>query len=308
MEPETRYAVVGSAVLILLALLAAAVLWLRSTGEGRDARQYKIYFERQSLEGLEIRSDVKMRGIRVGSVSGFRFSSQRRGAVEVFITVASSTPVRETTSAIVERHLVTGLASVRLVNVEEDSPPLTQAPPGESYPVIAEGESPIQQVSETLNQLAQHADETMQRINATLSPANQAALTETLQNLRRLSTSASSALARVEGTLKNMDGTLASAGRAADKVGALSDSLQKESTGALREIAGAVRQMQGDVARLSQQADALVASGDSELRATAQSLRTAADALGTAAQRLGDPQSVLFGPPPGGLGPGEGGR
>jgi phospholipid/cholesterol/gamma-HCH transport system substrate-binding protein len=301
MEPEARYTVVGTAVLLLLGVMVAAVLWLRSNGEGRDDRHYKIYFERQSLEGLEVRSDVRMRGIRVGSVTGFLFSSRRRGAVEVTIRVDGSTPVRQSTQAIVERHLVTGIASIRLVNATEESPPLTQPPADEPYPVIAEGESPIQQFSESINQLAQRADETMQGINATLSPANQAALSEILENLRRVSENANTTLAQVDKTLVAMSG-------AAGEVGSLSRGLQAESTTAMREVAAAVRQMREDVAQLSRQADALLASSDAELRSTAQSLRSAADALGAAADKLGDPRSVLFGPAPGALGPGEGAR
>ena len=47
MEPEARYTLVGAAVLILLALVAGAVVWIRSTGEGRDDHRYKIFFVRQ---------------------------------------------------------------------------------------------------------------------------------------------------------------------------------------------------------------------------------------------------------------------
>lgn len=48
MEPEAKYTLVGIVVLVLLALLPGALIWLRSTGEGANAREYKIYFERQS--------------------------------------------------------------------------------------------------------------------------------------------------------------------------------------------------------------------------------------------------------------------
>lgn len=315
MEPEAKYTIVGTAVIILVALIAAAVVWLKSSGEGADARQYKIYFERQSLEGLELRSYVTMRGIRVGSVTGFRFSSARPGAVEVFITVEPTTPVRQSTEATVQRHLVTGLATVRLVNATEDSPPLAQALPGEPHPVIAEGESPIQQVSETLTQLAHRTDETMQRLNATLSPENRAALTEVLQNLRRVSQHA-------DGTLAKVDATLGSLGGAADEVRALArsvagdartltaryDKLGSEAGVTLRELDESVRKMSADVERLSQRADALLGSSDEELRATAQALRAAADSVGAAASRLRDPRQAIFGPAESGLGPGEGAR
>ena len=315
MEPEAKYTIVGATVMILIGLLAAAVVWLRSSGEGADARQYKIYFERQSLEGLELRSYVTMRGIRVGSVTGFRFSSRQPGAVEVFITVDPATPIRESTRATVERHLVTGLASVRLENATEDSPLLTRKPEDEPYPLIAEGESSIQQVSETLTQLAQRADQTMQRLNETLSPENRAAITELLDNLRRLSRQA-------DATLKKVDTALVSFGGAADEVRALArsvagdsrklagrfDQVGAEARMSLREVNEAVSKMSADVERLSQRADALLGSGDEELRATAQALRSAADSVGAAAGRLRDPRQVIFGPAEGGLGPGEGAR
>jgi phospholipid/cholesterol/gamma-HCH transport system substrate-binding protein len=315
MEPEAKYTLVGVAVLVLLALAGAAAVWLKSSGEGAGAQDYKIYFERQSLEGLELRSYVTMRGIRVGSVTGFRFSTQRPGAVEVFVSVDPAAPVRQNTQATVERHLVTGLASVRLANPSEDSPLLEATPPGEPYPVIAEGDSPMQQVSETLTQLAQRADDTMQRVNAVLSPENRAALGELLENLRRLSRHSEEIAAR-------SDATLASLGAAADEVRATArsvssdahalaaryDRLGAQAGDSLKEINQAVSKMSADVERLAQRADALLASGDEELRASGQALRSAAHAVGAAAGRLREPRQIIYGPAEGALGPGEGSR
>ncbi|HET9350491.1 MAG TPA: hypothetical protein VFO02_04085, partial [Burkholderiales bacterium] len=235
------------------------------------------------------------------------------GAVEVLVRVDGSAPVRQSTRAVVERHLVTGIASILLINLTEDSPPLTQVPQGELYPVIAEGESQIQQVSESLQELAQRATETMRRVSTALSPENQRALTALLENLNRLAYNADRGLA-------GLDRTLASVGAAAEEMRALSrglgddasrlaaryDKLGDETTVAAREAAAAMRQVSADVARISQRVDALLASGDVELRVTAQELRATADSLGAVARRLNDPRTVLWGPPEGGLGPGEG--
>jgi phospholipid/cholesterol/gamma-HCH transport system substrate-binding protein len=307
MEPEAKYTLVGAVVLILLASITAAFIWLRSSGEADD-RRYKIYFERQSLEGLQVRSDVKMRGIRVGSVNAFRISSWRPGAVEVFIRVDGSTPVRQSTHAVVERQLVTGIASILLVNTTEDSPPLTQLPQGEVYPVIAEGESRVQQVAESINQIAQRAGETMQRINATLSPENQRALTEVLENLRKVSGNAERALASVGGAADEVRILSRSLAQDARKLAARYDELGAESSIAVREVAASMRKMSEDVTRMTQRVEVLLASGDVELRVTAQELRATADSLGAVARRFNDPRSILFGPPEGSLGPGEGGR
>jgi phospholipid/cholesterol/gamma-HCH transport system substrate-binding protein len=315
MDPEARYTLVGTAVLILIALLVAAVLWLRGTGEDRGDRQYKIYFVNQSLEGLEVRSDVRMRGIRVGSVTGFTFSSRHPGAVEVFIRVDGSAPVRLSTQAIVERHLITGIASIRLVNPSEQSPLLTATPEDEPYPVIAEGESAYEQLSESVNQLAQRTDETMQRITATLSPENQAALTEVLKNLRTMTRDADKAVLAAAGAATEVRGAAGEVRKLAASIAADArtlteryDTLGKQAGASLADVAGEVSAMRKDVARLAERADRLMASGDAELRATAQALRNAADALAAAGGRLRDPCQVLYGPPQGALGPGEGRR
>ena len=52
MEPDTRYTLVGAAVLGLVAAAIAMLVWLSDAGSSRDARFYTIVFERQSLEGL----------------------------------------------------------------------------------------------------------------------------------------------------------------------------------------------------------------------------------------------------------------
>lgn len=315
MEPEAKYTLVGAAALLLVALLAAALLWLRSSGEGANARRYKIYFERYSLEGLEPRSYVTMRGMKVGSVTGFRFSENAKGAVEVFIAVDPGTPIRASTTATTERHLVTGIATVRLANATEDSPLLLEPPPDESYPVIKEGGSPMQEMSETLTQLAKRADDTMRRLNTTLTPENVAAFTEILGNLRRASHHAEALLAKA-------DTTLASVGGAAEEMRALAGAIRadagtlleryanlgSDASASVGEIRAAVRKMSADVDRLSQRADALLAGGDADLRETARSVRSAADALGAAAGRLRDPRELIYGPPEGALGPGEGAR
>src|SRR6185312_13338491 len=222
--------------------------------------------------------------------TGFRISIRHPGAVEVVIRVDADAPVRQSTRAVVERHLITGIASIRLVNLDETSPPLVATPEGEAYPLIAEGASTLEQFSESVAQLAQHADETMQRINTTLSAENQRALAEVLKNLQRVSSRAEQSLAGLDRTLASADRALASVSGAAEEVRATSrsvgedahqvalryDKLGEESTGAVREAAASIRQMSADVARVSQRLDGLLATGDAELRVTAQELRATA--------------------------------
>lgn len=321
MEPEAKYTIVGTAVLVLVALLASAIVWLKSTEGQRDDVPYKIYFARQSLEGLQIRSDVKMQGIRVGSVTGFRISPRRRGSVEVTIRVDGSTPVLESTRATVERHLLTGIASILLTNTNDDAPRLTEAPPNEPHPVIAEGESEYK-LSESAAHMAQRADETMRRINRLLSDENQAALSAILVNVKTISANVDRTLSGLDRTMAGLDRAVAAVGGAAEEVRKTSaaiatdaqrlaaryDALGETSTVAVRDVSAAIRGMGTDVARLSNRMDALLADSNVELRLTARELRATADALSNAARQFSNPGRALFGPGKGTLGPGEAGQ
>jgi phospholipid/cholesterol/gamma-HCH transport system substrate-binding protein len=312
MEPQARYVWVGALVLAVVALLVASFLWLLASGQHRDERTYRIYFTRQSLEGLQARSDVRMKGIRVGDVTAFAFSAQHPGTVEVLVSLERQTPVRESTRAVVDRNLITGLASIRLLNASEDSPLLKQAPPGESEPVIGEGASQLQQVSDSLNQLATRADETMQRIDSVLSDANQTAFAETLENMRRLTRD-------VGGVVGRLDQTLASVGRAADGLHALEgslganaevltrryDALGAQATESMREVADSMRQVSGNLSELTSRSEVVLLDNDIRLRTTTRQVESAARSFGETSRHLADPRSALFGPPAAGLGPGE---
>ena len=311
MEPEAKYTLVGGSVLVLLALLVGAVAWLASASRGTDMQRYKIYFARQSLEGLQVRSDVRMRGIRVGAVTGFSFS-ERPGTVEVVIGIDPATPVKESTRATVDRNLITGLATIRLQNLKEDSSSIPRPAPGQRDPVIAEGASQLQQFGETANELAQRADETMRRINMALSNENQAVLTEILVNLRNLSRNA-------EGAAIRADAALVSIGRTADSVGVATTALSRdvsrladrydavgaEASTTLRDASTAMRQVSSDVSQLSRHAETLLVDTNAEVRLTSQQLRGTADAVSTAARKFRDPRATLFGPGEASLGPGE---
>jgi phospholipid/cholesterol/gamma-HCH transport system substrate-binding protein len=164
-------------------------------------------------------------------------------------------------------------------------------------------------------QMAQRADETMQRINLVLSDENQVALRDILVTLRRIS-------ANVDRSMPDLSRALVAMRRGADQVGSMSteiagdarklaaryDTLGEESTTTMKELAVAIRQMRADVARLGTQMDGVLTDGSIDFRVTAQELRVTADALGAAARRFSEPARILFGPAKGSLGPGESAR
>jgi phospholipid/cholesterol/gamma-HCH transport system substrate-binding protein len=312
MEPEARYVVVGVAVLALFALIAAVIVWLLSSGNAKEVRHYTLAFAHQSLEGLEVNSQVRMKGIRVGSVTSFAFSGRSPGGVEVNVDVDAAAPVRESTRAVVDRNLVTGLATIQLVTTDENSPLLHVAAADKQPVVIPEGESQMQQFSQTMSQLAQRADETMQRIGATLSPANQAAIGETLANLRTASREANVVEARLDTTLASivrsadaLQGSMAVATGDFHRLVDRYDDFGARAGSSLGDATTAIRALSADVSSLTIRTEDALGDADVEVQRTGPRLRSAADALGATSTRLADPRSLLFGPNPASLGPGE---
>jgi phospholipid/cholesterol/gamma-HCH transport system substrate-binding protein len=252
-----------------------------------------------------------MKGIRVGEVKSLAFARDHAGAVEVVLAVEPTAPVLQSTRAVVDRNIVTGLASIRLTNLDDKSPPLAPTS-DDGVAVIAEGSSQFQQFSETVGELARRADVTLARVNETLSPENVAAISETIENLRV-------ATRESTGTLRRLDASVAKAGAAAD-------ALRETATGAGRdfhELAGryeslgdtagrSVLQMSASVDRVTSDFTALTRDAHEflfdtglELQTTAQELRRSSSAVDDAAHALSDPRAALLGPRRSSLGPGE---
>ena len=122
MEPEARYTTVGATLLALVVAIVLAMAWLARTGARVDFRYYTIYFERQSLEGLQVGGDVNMRGVKVGRVESYSISRQNINRVQVTVRIARGSPVSTNTVAIVDRNILTGLARINLVTPGQPGP------------------------------------------------------------------------------------------------------------------------------------------------------------------------------------------
>jgi phospholipid/cholesterol/gamma-HCH transport system substrate-binding protein len=308
MEPEAKYTIVGAIVLVLAALLTGTIVWLHGTGQGGAAYPYAIYFTQQSVEGLEPRSAVTMRGVRIGTVTNFRFAPDRPDAVEVVIAVNQGTQVLDSTRATISRNLFTGLANVQLTTTGQHGRPMPPTPPGAPIPVIAEGASVEQQTLAALTELTQRA-------NHVLSAENQAAFARFLANIQSVSAHADQTLAKVDTALDSLDratrsvGTLANSATKDGRALALRyDELGAQATAAMRDASAAIRSTSSDLNRLSRRADAVLSSSGAEMRTTTQTLRDAADSISTAADRLHEPGEIIYGPSQRNLGPGEGKR
>lgn len=311
MELETRYGFIGAAVLLAMALLVGGLLWLG----GKDARgkhdRYHIVFSQHSLEGLQRGSSVLMKGVRVGSVIGYRIDSVDGRAVSVDIQVDDGTPVRRSTRAAVSRQLVTGQANVVLENPAGNSAPDMVVIEGDQYPRIAEGESNLLKLQDTASRLVGKAEDALGNLGAFASTENRQVFNELLVNLRDISGNVARGTRHLDTTVQSLDALARDLRRAGVQIAASATTIQSDvhtvgrsATAALDGASQSIRTAGGDLSRVADRIETLADVSRAELAQTTQRLRSAVDAIGTAGRRLQQPREALFGPeaPPG---PGE---
>lgn len=312
MEPEARYAWVGVAVLALVALVAWGMYWLTGGTENKVVKRYVVYFEKQSLEGLQIGSDVRMQGIKVGKVEDYAITPGQARRVRTVLQVDARTPVLEGVVAEVARHLVTGLAAIDLMNAVQGGPALTRVPDGEDYPVIPEGVPQLARVASTLEEMSVFGREALVRFNGLLSDRNQQAMARILVNLDGLTDD-------LRQTVPELNATLASTRRMAehvDTLGADAGQLIRDTQSRLGQVAGeteaalasarnTLRAMDTEIHGLSVQLRMSADLATQEIQTTAQSLRLAGDALRETGRAMSDPARILYGTNEADLGPGE---
>ena len=319
MESEARYAWVGAMLIALFLALAVGVYWLSGASDNLPSSRYTVYFQKQSLEGLQIGSEVRMRGIRVGRVADYRILPDTTRGVRVLLEVDARIPVLEGAQAMVNRKLVTGIAGVDLINTTTSGAPLTRLPPGETYPVIAEGVPELARMANALEGLGSSGGEALQRFNRLLSEANQRAIAGTLANTQALTGQLAATAPALRETLKEsrrvaehldhvgtvVEATLTSAGRQIDSLAAHSRDTLDSARTALNSAGATLEQTRADIGALSLSLRLSADLAGQDLQATSKVLRDSGSSLQLSARALAEPDRILFGPPPGSLGPGE---
>lgn len=280
MEPEVKYTVVGAAVIIALSGLVFFILWMTGGMGGEETKRFMIYFKEHSLSGLQKDSPVTMKGIRVGSVSDFRISSEDIQKVKVLIEVDESTPVRMDTEAVVSRNLLTGIANIELAHSTQESPLLEDAEGGEEYPVIREGKSDFQAVAESLPETMRKIRDALNRIGDLFSDENQENITGILINLNKLSAAFGDNSPHIDELLKDLPQFIRS--------------LSSESGSLKADISEAARAVRVAADNISRQTTRL---GDQYY----QTART----INEASEKFKDPAAIIRGPKKDELGPGE---
>jgi len=311
MEPDVRYTFIGVTLVALIAAAVVAIVWLTGAGSGDHYRKYEIVFVRQSLEGLQIGGDVAMRGIKIGQVVSYSVSSTDVNKVTVIIRIQRDAPVAENTVAVVNRTLVTGIARISLRTPVPAGPPLKTVD-GQEYPLIKEGTSTEEQITDAASKIAESGAEALNRVNALLDKDNLETVTAVLVNLKNITAGLDARLDRIDQTLATVNRAVDQFGRASTNIASAVDRMSldvsplvKQTEGTMREVGDAVKAVESQTVLLTQQLRTVSETASLDLHSTARELRITAEALDRTLNRYRDPRALIFGPSPAQLGPGE---
>lgn len=325
MESDARYAWVGLVVVTVLVAAALGFYWLNGSNK-QEVDRFTVYFKNQSLEGLQINSDVRMQGIKVGKVADYTILPSEAKTVRVLLEVDARTPIWKGVQAVVSRNLVTGLAAVDLDNADKGAIAIGAAPEGEPYPVIEEGVPQIARISNTLEGLGKAGSEAVDRVNQLLSDQNQKAFNSLLINMAGLSGelrqaapelratlgAARQASARLDSVgaelgpvLQNSARVLLDSEQLVQRAGKRFDSLADAAESTFGAARNTMRIMDAGLQDMQRQLRLSMDLGLQEIQVTAQSLRASSDTLLTTSQAYSDPVRLIYGPHQAELGPGE---
>ncbi|HTO48422.1 MAG TPA: MlaD family protein [Burkholderiales bacterium] len=313
MEADARYTLVGATLIALVVAAVGALVWLKSSGSRQDVDRYTIYFQRQSLDGLQVGADVTMLGVSVGRVEAYTVDRRTMNRVRVTIRVVSVTPVTPQTEAIVQRNILTGIARIALTPPAGASPALlTAVSPGEDFPVIPEGQSDIDQIAGAANRMAKSGAIALDNINELLSVENRIAFTQTLAAVRDITSTVNARMDKLDELTLTLTRSAADVGRASRDVAEQVRLVQGAATPAVSQLESTLRDASRTLARVeresagvAQRFDAALEVSTLELGATTREIRATAEMLARTADRFAEPRALLFGPSERQLGPGE---
>ncbi len=254
METRANHLWVGAVTLVLLAALAAFIVWIARLGQG-DLDEYDIFYN-QSVSGLANGSQVTFAGVPVGQVTEIALAKDNPEFVRVRIKVKQDVPILVGTQATIQASF-TGVSTILLDGARKDNPPITcetTACP-EGRPVIPPGRGGFGEIVANAPLLLERLATLTEQLNVILGPDNQAEIAGILRNTNRLTAGLADASPELTQNLKDFRTTLAELNQTLDAVEKLAITtngvLDKEGEPLARELRETLRGANNALASLS---------------------------------------------------------
>lgn len=295
METRANNVWVGAVTLILLACLAAFIIWLAKLGEGSQ-NEYDIFFK-QSVDGLAKGTGVSYAGVPAGQIKDIELWTKDPSFVRVRVAVDEKIPILQGTVATIQGSF-TGVSNIQLNGGVRGAPPIKEPGPN-GVPVIPTKAGGLGALLNNAPLLLERLTTLTERLTLLLSDQNQASITNILANTDKLTGNLANASPQVERTLAELQITLRQAtetlatfekvGNSADKLlGQDGQSLASQLRETLHSAQGAVDELKGTLSDARPAAKQLSDTTLPAAEATLRDLRAATRALRDVTEKIDD--------------------
>jgi phospholipid/cholesterol/gamma-HCH transport system substrate-binding protein len=246
MENRSNNVLVGTVVLVLLAVAVGVTMWLASFG-GAHEKKYDILFK-TSVDGLAKGSTVAFSGVPVGKIDDISLLPDQPELIRVRIQVKEDTPVLQGTTATVQGSF-TGTSTVNLDGASKGAPPIDQPGPW-GYPLIPPKAGGLGAILSNAPQLLDRLTTLTERLTDVLNSDNQKSIKDILQHVDTLTGSLADRGPEIAATLADARTAVQQAGEAAQKIGAFAEHTDQNLKPTLANLNDAVASAKHSMANL----------------------------------------------------------
>ncbi len=274
MESRVNYTYIGIFVVIFSIGLITFAFWLGKYGQDEnDYRRFHVYLT-ESVSGLSPDAAVKYNGVDVGKVESIRINPHNSEEVELTLKIKKETPIKADSYAMLKFYGITGLAFIEIAGGSKNAPLIAQN--GREFATIRAKPSLITRLDESLSNVATRLSETLEHVDRLFTDENVENVSQTLKNLRSLSTQLEGYQDEVRVLLEkgqnlesNASETMATMQEAAQNVSKTSQNVDKLMKTKVTTLLASLEETSNESRVLIQKLEASLDRGDYDLRSIA---------------------------------------
>lgn len=303
MDSKVSYTAVGLFVIVLAATGVLIFLWLSSMKNNRFTKTYLTYM-REDVSGLNLQSNVRFNGVKVGYVANIELDKTDAQQVKVTLKLAENTPVTTSTVAALKSEGITGIEYIGLKALSSNAPKLV-AQPGKQYPEIPSQPSLLFKLTNSVQEVTKSITELTKDVRLVFDEKNRKEFSKTLENVREVTGTLANNSKQIDSSLKSIDTLLQNGAKASEDFPRISKQLQST----LKEIQSAAQTVQHTGVSVSNTMET-TQSSFRQIAPEASGLIHRLNILAGTLQKVGDemqqnPAIIIRGTVPAAPGPGE---